>query len=288
MPKHTARGQHRLNWRPDLPDARDLRFANTQTCKALAEDPKLLPTSVDLRPKCPPVVDQLSLGSCTSQALAGAMGFLELKEMAAAPTAVTAAGVAAVPPILAPEEFSSSAFAAFSRLQIYWNERVIEGDTDQDGGAQLRDGIKSLAASGACSETTWPYVVENAMTAPSEAAVAEAAKHKISTYARLDNTQINELKSCLALGYPFVFGFSVYSNFQSDETAATGVLTMPGHDDAPDGGHAVLAVGYDDARQIFIVRNSWGSSWGAGGYFFMPFDYICNENLADDFWVIRR
>ena len=94
MPKHTARGQHRLNWRPDLPDARDLRFANTRTCKALAEDPKLLPTSVDLRPKCPPVVDQLSLGSCTSQALAGAMGFLELKEMAAAATAVAAVAAA--------------------------------------------------------------------------------------------------------------------------------------------------------------------------------------------------
>ena len=53
------------------------------------------------------------------------------------------------------------------------------------------------------------------------------------------------------------------------------------------GGHAVLAVGYNDAGQRFIVRNSWGSKWGKKGYCFMPYAYLTDPDLAADFWTIR-
>lgn len=95
------------------------------------------------------------------------------------------------------------------------------------------------------------------------------------------------MKACLASGYPFAFGFTVYENFESDAVAATGVVPMPGTSEQVLGGHAVLAVGYDDAQQRFIVRNSWGSAWGMGGYFTMPYAYLTNPDLASDFWKIQ-
>ena len=91
----------------------------------------------------------------------------------------------------------------------------------------------------------------------------------------------------LASGYPFVFGFSVYTEFENDTAAKTGEINMPGPKEKLLGGHAVVAVGYDDSTQRFIVRNSWGSWWGIKGYFTMPYAYLTDSNLYDDFWTIR-
>jgi len=93
-----------------------------------------------------------------------------------------------------------------------------------------------------------------------------------------------------------VFGFDVYTNFETDEVAHTGIMCPPGASDRYVGGHAVVAVGYDedyhpplwDAPGGFLVRNSWGSSWGQGGYFWMPKSYVVNPVMCDDFWVIRE
>ena len=63
---------------------------------------------------------------------------------------------------------------------------------------------------------------------------------------------------------------------------------MPDLNSEPEGGHAVMCVGYDDERGVFIVRNSWGTGWGDGGYFYMPYGYMTNEDLADDFWVLKK
>ncbi len=97
------------------------------------------------------------------------------------------------------------------------------------------------------------------------------------------------MKGCLASGYPFVFGFSVYESFESDDVTKTGIVPMPGpaSKDGFLGGHAVLAVGYDDSQSRFIVRNSWGDKWGNKGYFTMPYAYLLDENLSDDFWTVR-
>ena len=96
-----------------------------------------------------------------------------------------------------------------------------------------------------------------------------------------------QMKGCLASGFPFVYGFTVYESFESDAVAKTGVVPMPAPTEKVLGGHAVVAVGYDDSTQRFIVRNSWGPGWGMGGYFTIPYAYLTDSNLADDFWTVR-
>ena len=103
----------------------------------------------------------------------------------------------------------------------------------------------------------------------------------------LFRSTLTQMKQCLAEGYPFVFGFSVYEGFESAAVAKTGTLDMPKPGEKNVGGHAVCAVGYDDAAKRILVRNSWGTDWGVKGYFTMPYDYISNTNLADDMWTIR-
>jgi C1A family cysteine protease len=220
-----------------------------------------LPAAVDLRKKCAPVVDQGTLGSCTGNAIAGAVQFDRMKQK------------------LKPE------FAP-SRLFIYYNERAMEGTVSSDSGAMIRDGIKSISKLGVCPEVDWPYVIAKFATKPPTACYASALKYKAVQYQRVARS-LSQFKGCLASGYPFVFGFSVYESFESNEVAKTGVAPMPGHDEKLLGGHAVLAVGYDDAQQRIIVRNSWGTGWGQAGYFTLPYAYLTDANLSDDFWTVR-
>jgi C1A family cysteine protease len=95
------------------------------------------------------------------------------------------------------------------------------------------------------------------------------------------------MRSCLAEGFPFVFGFTVYASFESAKVANTGVVPMPVLAEKVLGGHAVLAVGYNDKQKRFLVRNSWGTGWGMSGYFTIPYAYLTDSNLADDMWTIR-
>ena len=245
----------RFGWMPDLPDARDHLYAAPLATLGV------MPLSVDLRSKFPLPYDQGQLGSCTGNAIAGAIQFERRKQM------------------LTPDFIPS-------RLFIYYNERVIEGTVNVDSGAQIRDGIKSVVKQGACKETTWPYNINKFTNKPSAAAYTEASKHTVTSYSRL--TQIApQLKGCLASGFPFVFGFTVYESFESPEVAKSGVAPMPGPSEQVVGGHAVLAVGYNEAKQTFLVRNSWGTGWGQKGYFTIPYAYLTNQNLSDDFWTIR-
>ncbi len=251
--KPVSSSRHLRGWIPDLPDQRDYLYS------AIREAPAKLPKSVDLSPLMSPVEDQGQLGSCTANAMAGALEFLELK--------------------------AGEQLLDLSRLFIYYNERVIEHSVASDSGAMLRDGIKTVAAQGVCSERKWPYDIKRFTKKPSTACYSEAAKHRIASYYRI--LTLNEMRACLAEGFPFVFGFSVYSAFESANVARTGLLNLPVKGEKQLGGHAVCAVGYDDHAKRIIVRNSWGPKWGKHGYFTMPYDYIANSNLADDFWTIR-
>jgi C1A family cysteine protease len=150
----------------------------------------------------------------------------------------------------------------------------------------LRDGIKTLAKQGVCAEKLWPYAIKKFATKPTAACYTQALQHTISSYQRLSTTA--EMRACLADGYPFVFGFTVYESFESDAVANTGTVPMPGKSERVLGGHAVCAVGYDDKSQRFIVRNSWGTEWGRKGYCTMPYAYLANRNLSDDFWTMRK
>jgi C1A family cysteine protease len=246
----------RYGWVPDIPDQRDHLYAAPVVHLAK------LPSQVDLRAQCPKVIyDQGQLGSCTGNAIACAIQFERLKQK------------------LKPDFIPS-------RLFIYYNERAMENTIASDSGAQIRDGIKSVAKLGDCPETKWPYAIEKFATKPSAACYRDALKYKAVLYQRVTQT-MDQMKGCLASGYPFVFGFSVYESFEGPQVAKTGVVPMPSPTEKQMGGHAVIAVGYDDKDQRFIVRNSWGSGWGMQGYFTMPYAYLTDDNLASDFWTIR-
>lgn len=242
-------------WLRDLPDARDFLYA-----APLIRFPQGLPPSVDLRSECPPVYDQGQLGSCTGNGIAAAIQFDQRKQ-------------------------GSPTFTP-SRLFIYYNERVIEHTVNEDAGAQVRDGIKSVATLGAPPETLWPYDIEEFKVRPPAAAYAAAKQDLVTSYARIVQN-LTQLQGCLAAGYPFVYGFTVYDSFESDEVATSGIMPMPGTGESIVGGHCVLAVGYDNSDRTFIVRNSWGADWGMKGYFKMPYEYILDPHLASDFWTVR-
>ena len=240
-------------WVPDRPDFRDKLYS------AIAAPPKKLPPKVDLREGCSRVEDQGQLGSCTANALVGNLEFLRKQ--------------------------SGRRVTNLSRLFIYYNEREMEGTINDDAGAMIRDGVKSLVNLGVCTERKWPYDIAKFTQKPSLSCYKQAADHQVTSYHRIISLQ--QMRQCLAEGYPFVFGFSVYEAFESEEVASTGKLDLPKPNEKQLGGHAVMAVGYDDSAKRALVRNSWGRSWGIKGYFTMPYDYISDDNLADDFWTIR-
>jgi C1A family cysteine protease len=145
--------------------------------------------------------------------------------------------------------------------------------------AQIRDGIKSVGKQGDCPETKWPYVISKFKTKPFAKCYSDALKYKAVLYQGLTPV-LSQLKGCLASGYLFVFGFTVYESFESAQVAKTGHASLPKSGEQSIGGHAVMCVGYDDAKQWFIVRNSWGNKWGMKGYFTLPYSYLISANLA--------
>lgn len=217
---------------------------------------------VDLRDKCPEVYDQGKLGSCTANAIGFCYEFDEMKQNEKEPF---------IP----------------SRLFIYYNERNMEGHTKEDAGAEIHDGIKSIHLTGVCPETEWPYNIEKFTEKPSPECYETAKNHKTLNYRAIDQT-IDQIKAALTSGFPVVFGFVVYSSFESQEVAETGRMPMPKEDEDILGGHAIAAVGFDDKEQVFIIRNSWSSAWGDNGYFYMPYDFIKNPEYASDFWVVTK
>jgi C1A family cysteine protease len=242
-------------WNRDLPDGRDYMYA--APLEVLAK----LPTKVDLSNECPDVYDQGQLGSCTANAIGAALEFDQMKQGKKSP-------------------FTPS------RLFVYYNERAIEGTIASDSGAMIRDGVKSVNQLGAPPETDWPYVIEKFRNRPPRKAFTAALKNQAILYQRLTQAE-SQLKGCLAAGFPFVFGFVVYESFESPKVAKTGDAPMPRANEAQLGGHAVLAVGYDERRQRFLIRNSWGPDWGKKGYFTLPYPYMLQATLSSDFWTIR-
>jgi C1A family cysteine protease len=267
--------RHLAGWKKEPGDHRDFK---------LVPPGQLLPQTVNLLAYFPPVNDQGQLGSCVANGSCEAFEFLE------------AGGN------------HLQARTLYSRLYVYYYGRQSEGiPPAEDSGMFIRDGVKTIATRGVCLETTWPYSDDSRFSLqPPAAADAEAAAHKATMYYRCagpdGKASLQAMKASIAQGFPVVFGFNVPNNFMSQECADTGILHYPAPNEGYDGGHCVVAGGYDDTIVIdgvagaFLCRNSWGTGWGCNaqggttgerGNFYMPYRFI-TDSIADDPWTIRR
>lgn len=271
---------YKFGWLPDVPDQRDIPF------RAVFRVPAKVPAKIDLRDGCSPVEQQGNLGSCTAQALVGALEFLELRSLQSPSGKSRIQNLPGVALWAKTGPKSKiDAFRDLSRLFVYYNERAAMGTITEDSGAMLRTGIKILKKLGVCREAIWPYQISRFKKKPPDNCFSEAGDHQVTAYQRLHT--LAEMKACLAMGLPFVFGFAVYEHVMSAQVRKSGIIRLPRQNERMIGGHAVMAIGYDDAKKILLFRNSWGSDWGNSGYGSLPYDYPESRELSDDFWCIQ-
>lgn len=258
---------HHLGLRRDRPDARDVPFLPDPARQAH-------PVAVDLRAQCPPVYDQGRINACTANVFAAAVAFSREKNGQSHP-------------------FEPS------RLFVYYNERMLQDQVANDVGATLREGIQALKRKGVPPESMWPYDDSPATTPggafppgalpaqkPSDAAYSVAVMFELLTYRRLQ-PQLDHMRACLATGYPFALGIQVYPSFMSAPGKQATVTPLPAPGETAIGGHAVLAVGYDDEKQWLVCRNSWGAAQADGGYFYLPYAYLDVPQAIGDVWSVR-
>jgi C1A family cysteine protease len=223
---------------------------------------KDLPPRVDLRPHLTCVEDQAEVSSCTANALAGAYEYLAKRALGEA--------------------------GDVSRLFIYYNAREYDGGVTGDTGCTIASAIQVLQELGACNELTWTYDQQRINQRPLPEAYDEALNFLIEEAHELE-IDLDAMKHCLAEGYPFAFGLTLFASF--DRAGKRGLVPMPNPDGEDGreahGAHAMLCVGYSDQSQAFIVRNSWGEAWGDRGYCYIPYDYLANPEYCDECWAVR-
>lgn len=275
-------GKFGLGWLRDYPDFRDYTLEHEEI-KPIAEKAgitftaqKSAPASVNLRQYCSPVENQGSLGSCTANA---AVGLLEYYERRAFGRHIDA-----------------------SRLFLYKATRNLlhwTGDT----GAFLRSTMGAMVLFGCPPEEYWPYVISEFDKEPTSFCYAFAQNYQAIRYFRLDPPEtakkilLGRIKMLLQYGLPSIFGFTVFNSI--GQAGSDGEIPYPAPGEKIRGGHAIVAVGYDDAKRIknpsngnetigaFLIRNSWGASWGDGGYGWLPYEYVL-KGLAVDWWTLMK
>lgn len=278
--------KHTLGWLKDYTDFRDYTPDHENVKEVLQKiksnplkNRNNLPGDVDLRVWCSPIENQLNLGSCTANAGVGLI-----------------------------EYFENRAFGKHlnaSRLFLYKVTRNFMQETG-DNGAYLRSTMGAMALFGTPPEKYWPYIVDDFEVEPTAFCYSFARNYQSIKYYRLDdfnsnpNQTLNRIKSFLRAGFPSMFGFSVYSSIA--QANDDGKIPYPApRGDGFEGGHAVVAVGYDDKMKIknsirgskattgaFLIRNSWGIDWGDSGYGWLPYDYLLQGRLASDWWSLIK
>lgn len=217
----------------------------------------VLPDSFSLQSEMPPVWNQLNTSSCTAHA-AGAAFEHRLKHM----------GIEFTP----------------SRLFLYYNERLLEGDTSQDNGATIRDSMVALQNWGDLNESQWPFQTDNMFKQPPPDVYQQASKNKVITFQAVPQDELS-LKHAIFAHNPVCFGINVYRSFESQKVAKSGRVPVPDpKSEQYLGGHAIILVGWRPGS--FLFRNSWGEGWGNGGYAWIPNEYVLNPELASEFWII--
>jgi C1A family cysteine protease len=218
----------------------------------------LLPTTADNRETCSPVADQGKLGACTAFAMGkGLREYMQRK--------------------------NGERQEPLSALFQYYETRVRLGSVNEDSGGTITDGMMVLKDKGIATEASWGYDIAKFTIKPPAEAYASAGEFKVKEITQL--ASLDDVKASLAAGNPVAFGFIVYEKFM--KIGADGKMPMPGMFEKRLGGHAVLAVGYDDNAKHLIVRNSWSAKWGDHGYFYMPYDFA-KSGKAMDFWTSAK
>lgn len=282
LKKKQTEFEWKCGWLKDKPDDRDFLFKTTATPTSAKTY-----TPVDLRPLCPPVMNQRNLGSCSAFGVIGLVQYVRRKQ----------------------------GFAPYwlpSALFTYYNTRLLEGTTSEDSGAMVRNALKSVAKDGVVEERLYPYItpipgkparlevppqIEKFAEQPPGSLYRRAQNFQALSYRRLNDGSISEMQECLDQGYPFIFGMFIYESFI--KCPKTGIIPSPkiqrvsGKDIVtermPIGGHCMMCVGWKMINNsvYFIIQNSWGTAWGDNGYCYIPAQYIGNPKLASDFWMIR-
>ena len=248
----------KYGWVKDKNNRKYNTYKLNEKCKYIA---KINNFSLDMLFKLPFVYDQKNLGSCTSNAILFAYKISSIKS-------------------------NVNVLFEPSRLFLYYCSRDIEGTTNEDSGCQIQDGVLSLNKTGVCSEKLHPYIVNNFTKRPSKKCYDEAKLYNGIPHYRVEHS-IEHLKNALLNGFSVIFGFNVYESFESEEVEKTGIMPIPKDNENIVGGHAVSIIGFDDYKQVFIVRNSWGDKWGDKGNFYMPYSFI-KTNECSDFWIIGK
>jgi len=245
-----------FGWIPDIPDIRDLQFRFIPPADLLLK----LPPKEDLRPGLPEeIYDQKNLGSCAANAGVVADEYCQRRQRGKS--------------------------VRGSRLFLYRCTRKLEGTVPIDAGATIRDTLKAMNKWGIPPENLWEYDIERfTEDAPPEVYIM-AEKHQAVVYSRVEQN-LQHLKVRIAMGYPIMYGFSVYESFNRGDVARTGKVEMPNFFDRMIGGHANVLVGYDDEIEHFLSRNSYGKDFGDHGYLWLPYEYVTNSDLAADFWTL--
>lgn len=243
-----------LNWKKGPEDSRDFRSLRHLTA------PPTLPESFELDKQIP-IYDQEDLGSCTSNSGCACYRFESAQ-------------------VVGNFDFNPS------RLFLYYNTRVLEGSVNEDAGAYIRDVFKALNKWGLAKESFFPYHTQDFAKKPTDAAYSDGLNNLVISYAAVQQSE-SVIKQTLLSGAAISFGFTVYSSFMGNWHSSTGVMPIPKKSEQILGGHAVTIIGWSDAKKAFLIQNSWGTSWGQSGKFWMPYSFLLDGNMCDDFWCIE-